>query len=310
MVRNKSLQISSLAVLLILASCSTAYFGVTTTATEGNTKHSKVKRLDWSGQQLKALPTGFTKYHDLQWLNLSNNPDLNLEQVFSQLSRLPKLEVVKLDSNRITELPKSINRVKNLKHLSLVSNPNLDLVSLVENLQHSNTLTSLNLSQNDIEELPKSLGKLTSLTNLKLSGNTIHSAENFVVLGEMPNLTMLWLDGNNIKILPATIGQLKVVKLYMDNNDISQLPTEITDCSKLCVMHLGNNKFETLPLEVIDMPMLYFLSLNRNRISAIPTAFEGSDYTLSAIILDDNRLSEEQIELAKKYFSGFFLLSL
>lgn len=313
LILNKLAAISSIIVLILFDSCSTTYFNTMTRYADADhkkTRAAKVTRLNLSRQHLIELPSDLSNYSNLRYINLSNNPDLILDKTFQVLSNFSKLEVVKMDSNRIDKIPGNIALLKNLSHLSLANNPALNLDHLVESLQYSSNLKALNLANNNIQNLPGSFGKLISLTNLRLSNNAINSSSNFVLLGKMKNLSILWLDANKIIELPSTISHLKVKELYLDNNFICQLPEEIAACSELCVMYLGNNKFKELPEEIMNIPKLYFISLNKNEISFIADNFGNSDFALSALILDDNKLSIEQINLAKKYFSGFFLLSM
>ncbi len=310
---NRTHILSTFIALVFFLSCSPAYFDQVSkydVLTSNKIRYSKVRRLDMSKQQLKELPSDLKKFENLRSVNLSNNPDLNFENAIQTLRELKKLEVVILDSNRIEKIPENIGSIKLLTHLSLVNNPKLDLSQLSEILQESTRLKSLNLSNNNIQKLPESFSELSTITNLRLTNNGINSVDDFIVLGKMESLDLLWLDENNIEELPISIGQLKVREIYLDNNAISYLPQEILGCSNLCVMHLGNNKFTKLPKVIIEMPKLYFVSLNKNEISLIPTVFEKSKYHLSALVLDDNELSEDQIKMAKKYFSSFFLLSL
>ncbi len=310
---NKLIIIASIVALLLLESCSPTYFNTKIRYAYVDSKkisNAKVTRLDMSGQHLAELPSDLSNYSNLRYIDLSNNPDLDLDKTFHLLSMFSKLEVVILDSNGLDKIPGTISLLKNLSHLSLANNPTLNLDLLVESLQYSINLNALNLSNNDIQKLPGSFSKLISITNLRLSNNAIRSSGDFIHLGEMKNLSILWLDANGITALPSSISHLNVKELYLDNNFISQLPEEIAACSELCVMYLGNNKFKELPEEVMNIPKLYFISLNKNDISFIADEFGNSDFALSALILDDNKLPAEQIKRAKKYFSGFFLLSI
>ena len=96
------------------------------------------------------------------------------------------------------------------------------------------------MPKNNIHNLPKSFSSLRSLSNLRLSDNAINSENDFIVLGEMNNLSLLWLDANKITQLPPGIAHLKVKELYLDNNFINHLPEEIEECSELRVLYLGS----------------------------------------------------------------------
>jgi len=118
------------------------------------------------------------------------------------------------------------------------------------------------------------------------------------------------LDNNEITFLPPEVASLnQVVELYLDGNKLTQLPEEIKQCEKLCILYLGNNQFKEIPEQIIGIKMLYMLVLYNNEITAIPEKFNNSEIPLAVLVLDKNKLSEEEIKKSINYFKGFFLFS-
>nr|XP_047144215.1 leucine-rich repeat serine/threonine-protein kinase 2 isoform X2 [Hydra vulgaris] len=141
-----------------------------------------------SCNQIKNIPTGVLSYLEaVEILNLSLN---NLQEVPSELFRLPKLYSLNLSSNQLRHLPDvkewspfltTLFLTKNLletfplhveelklKHLFLSNNR---LKCFPESICNLICLETLDISQNvDINTLPQSIGNLSKLTQLDLIG--------------------------------------------------------------------------------------------------------------------------------------------
>lgn len=299
-------------ILLMLgfASCRPVYFSETVKYISDEQNHAKVVRLDLSHQNLKSLPDDFEQYENLKFLNLSNNPDLQLDNIGNQLVNLKKLKVLQLDSNNLLELPKWVGQLKSIKNISLVYNPQLNYSKSLNNLNTLKGLKKLNLSYNNLLELPESITGLTQLKNLRLSHNKINDSNSFKRLARLENLKFLWLDNNLIVTLDPEIGALsQVSELYLDNNQLGFLPKEIASCKKLHILYLGNNRFKELPDEILSMN-IYMLAIYGNEISTIPVTYQKMRTPMKIILLDNNRLDIEQQKIAKKSFIGFFVMSI
>ena len=297
-------------VALCLVSCHPIYFGETVTYSANQTNYNKIYRLDLSHQNLRELPTDIGKFTNLTFINLSNNPSLDLEEAFKALARLTELTVLILDSNELHILPQNIGQLTSIKHISLVYNPAIKLEDTFNQLQTLPNFTTLNLSHNNLNEIPENIKTNLHLSNLRLSYNSINTSTSISRLATVKKLKYLWLDHNDIEKLPAEIGELtQMSELYLGNNAISELPNEIEKCNNLCVLYLGDNQFKSLPEQIIDMRILYMLVIYGNKISEISEDFQKLKSPLAILVLDKNKLSSEQIKIAKKYFTGFFLLS-
>ena len=295
---------------LLLVSCNTSYYAKNVKYNKEFNRPEKVIRLNLSHHQLKELPEDILEYKNLKSINLSRNPEFNLDSTFKVLAQLPQLEVLILDSNKIESLPKSIQKLKSLKHISLVNNPSIHLNDVIDQLKYLPLLTTLNLSNNNLKEVPNNIHECLTLQNLRLSNNNVNTPISFSRLAKVDQLKFLWLDHNNISELPKTINELnQVSELYLGNNQIKELPQEITECKNLCILYLGDNQFKTFPEQVLKMKTIYMLVIYGNEISTIPDACKEINNHLSILVLDNNRLDEKQIKIAKEYFTGFFLLS-
>jgi len=292
----------------LLSSCSTytTFYGETvkTTAIDTHTR-----RLDVSYQNRADLPLAYEQLHELRMLNLSGNVDLDISQILASIPFPEKLEVLLLDSLNLRELPLELKRYSNLKQLSLGYNPLLNIEKTITHLEGI-SLDFLNLKGNKIRYLPQNITNLKTLKDLNLSHNHIQDEMSYHYLGKLPKLYSLWLDHNELKVLPKTIGKVSQIRyFYIDHNQLTSLPKEISEMEKVWVIHAGHNLFNELPEQLIGIPELFLTHMNNNNISLIPRKYSEEEYSMMALILDHNPLSEEERLWAKKTFKKFFLLS-
>ncbi|MBW1298387.1 leucine-rich repeat domain-containing protein [Aquimarina litoralis] len=268
-----------------------------------------IHRLDLRNQNLTELPKTIDQIKDLRMIDLSSNPQLDLELALEKLSIHNSLEVLILDSLDIKTIPKSIKKFSNLKQISLVHNPNLRLDQVISQLSEL-PIEFLNLKDNQLTKLPENITSLKHLKDLNLSYNSITDSNTYIFLGRLPKLYSLWIDHNELKTIPKTIGKLAQIRfLYLDHNSLRELPDELIDMKKLWVVHVGYNKFTELPSVFARMKVLLMVHINNNDITEIPKIYETEKYALAGLLLDNNPLSNKEIERAKRIFKGFFLLS-
>lgn len=90
-------------------------------------------------------------------------------------------------------------------------------------------------------------------------------------IGCLRNLTLLYLDSNNLKELPVEIGSLaKLERLTLSNNNLSSLPQEIGGLQSLQSLHLANNTLVELPAPLCQLTNLTFLDATDNHICTVP----------------------------------------
>ncbi|MFY0672300.1 MAG: hypothetical protein JXQ87_02785 [Bacteroidia bacterium] len=103
------------------------------------TAFPNLEQLDLSGNNLRTLSENISRLKNLKVLNVSENPRLNLSQLFYVLAECPKLEKLNISNNNIEELPTELCYLDNLKKLVLDQNPvnpftNRNMMNLPENL--------------------------------------------------------------------------------------------------------------------------------------------------------------------------------
>ncbi|XP_071439702.1 leucine-rich repeat-containing protein 9-like [Hetaerina americana] len=184
----------------------------------------RVKTWTLQEKQKKDIKAEKHKCILLEELSLSNNMLQSIDETFSMLKHLIKLDLSNNYINSVSSLSKTL--LPSLKILHLDSNG-------------VNNLTTLSL-----DNIPK-------LNTLFLQNNDLHSIQG---INAAHYLTHLILDGNKIKeIAPCDVNKLlKIKELYLENNKISDL-SFLKNLTKLRKLFLGLNKIhETEQLKFIS----------------------------------------------------------
>ena len=148
-------------------------------------------------------------------------------------------------------------------------------------------------SHNHFTSLPPEIGQLTNLTELFLHHNQLDMIP--TRLCTLSNLKLLWLNNNKISSIPYEIVQLKsLARLHLDNNLISIFPDHLCQLTSLEILYLNNNKIQTISSKISDMQNLVRLYLQRNQIVEIPEELGlllQNSIKLKLLRLDNNRIS-------------------
>ncbi|XP_051237390.1 leucine-rich repeat-containing protein 10 [Dicentrarchus labrax] len=107
-------------------------------------------------------------------------------------------------------------------------------------------------------------------------------------LKEMPLDRTLDLSTRQLRRLPVTACVFdELVKLYLSDNNLSSLPTELQGLKKLQLLALDFNCFEELPAAVCRLPQLSILYLGNNRLYRLPREL-GELKELNTLWLETN----------------------
>jgi|GEM_PF-2697008 len=124
-------------------------------------------------------------------------------------------------------------------------------------------------------------------------------------IGNLTNLTSLYLDSNQIKELPKEIGNLtNLTSLDLGNNQIKELPKEIGNLTNLTSLDLYKNQIKELPKEIGNLTNLTELYLTSNQIKELPKEI-GNLTNLTSLYLWDNQISSSEKEKIKKLLPNF-----
>ena len=117
-------------------------------------------------------------------------------------------------------------------------------------------------------EIPSQIGQLVNMTDLYLGGNnlTVIPAE----IGNLVNLQSLYLYDNQFTSIPSEISNLTNLRtLDISYNQLTgEIPSEIGNLTNLISLDLGSNQLTgEIPLELGNLDNLYYLNLSDNQLS-------------------------------------------
>nr|MDZ8282883.1 COR domain-containing protein [Nostoc sp. ChiSLP01] len=112
-------------------------------------------------------------------------------------------------------------------------------------------------------------------------------------------VTELDLSDNQLSSVPREIGQLtKLQMLNLCNNQLSSLPPEIALLSNLTQLNLGDNLLKVLPTEITELSNLTNLSIWRNQLKVLPTEITCLS-KLTQLYVGGNQLKVLPVEITE-----------
>ena len=112
----------------------------------------------------------------------------------------------------------------------------------------------------------------------EMSGNsqgvndTIYELPNNI--GQLEDLTSLYLNWNRISILPSGFSNLSNLRnLYINNNILTSIGDSVGNLSNLYILDLGYNNLSEIPESICELNDLNYLWLFNNQIDSLPQCF-------------------------------------
>ncbi|KIJ18515.1 hypothetical protein PAXINDRAFT_70600 [Paxillus involutus ATCC 200175] len=175
-----------------------------------------LRELRLSSMAMKKVPQSVRQSASLHRLDLSCNRIVDLDD--AGLDRIPELNSLRLQNNRMEQLPWYFPRLRMLKYLNISNNKFTHVPSVICEMT---ALLDLDISFNMITELPDELGRLTALDNLVFVGNQVSRLpEQF---SQLSSLRMLDCRRNNISDLSIAHTLPRIGKLRADHNPVHAL---------------------------------------------------------------------------------------
>lgn len=114
-------------------------------------------------ERLKTVPMEvFTKFPNLQWLDLSKNRLTELPPELGQLKQLKKLI---LNKNRLEAIPPEIGQLHDLRELIISQN---ELETLPEEISNLQKLRYIDMWSNNVTHLPRAMNDMMALEEIDL----------------------------------------------------------------------------------------------------------------------------------------------
>ncbi len=215
------------------------------------------------GHKIKAISSRINEFRQLEWLEVSENPLIELPEEIGELDNLRMLKAsdtasIDIDSLTFKGLPRRPKAYLDNRGIKKIPDA-------IGNLQE---LLSLFLGNNRLTTLPDALGQLKNLESLDLAMNQIRALPDSI--GGLENLKYLNLSFNELHYLPPSIGRLQnLQRLRLDGMHFFELPESIGELENLNMLELCNAKVDSFPASMKNLNSLEYLFLNNSEVSAI-----------------------------------------
>jgi Leucine-rich repeat (LRR) protein len=92
-------------------------------------------------------------------------------------------------------------------------------------------------------------------------------------LRQNTHLTVLNVSENSLPLLPESFGIVfsNLKELHLNNNNLSHLPSSLSEMKHLQVLNLSHNRFQEFPSVLQLVSSLEELSLYKNKLTTLPT---------------------------------------
>ena len=114
----------------------------------------------------------------------------------------------------------------------------------------------------------------TQLTHLRLEVSGFEE----VPVYNVPSLTNYYVQGDEVRTVPAAISSMNLTLLDLSGSAIEKLPPEIGDMRLLSFLDLGGTNIRTLPKEMVNLTTLSLLNLHGSNIKRIPIVLMRAFY--------------------------------
>lgn len=247
---------------------------------------NNTKSIAFDAYPKSQLNDDITKLKNLEEFSCTKCKELNLDVLFDQLAKLPKLkkvdltgggykqisnnikqltalEELKLKDNDFAALPDSIIRLQKLRVLNLEHTPYLYDEKVYDKLAKMN-VEELNFAASGLFEISQSIGNVKSLKKLDFSVNDIKTFPvSFTQLKGLQSLNLgknLNLDLNAITLALATNNTMQ--ELVLSECNITALPLDLGKLTNLKKLDVKGNRLTSLPITFSNMVNLEHLDLS------------------------------------------------
>ena len=237
---------------------------------------TNLKSLTLGNNQIGAVPATIKNLSALRYITLTENQLTALPEEIGDLSNLVQLYVGK--NTGLTKLPESTPKLEKLYEINLTGCSAIDLEDAFNKLDSLPKLQKVWLgNMGKPVVLPDNVGNLDQVKALFLDKNTFEAAElpkMMDKLAKMEVLRTLSITDCKITNLSANIFKLKNLEyLYAYRNEMKTLPATIGQVSKLKYLSVSSNKeFTTLPATIGGLRNLETLDVSYTNIAAVPPA--------------------------------------
>jgi adenylate cyclase len=267
---------------------------------------TSLQELRLSNMSIKKVPQSVQNFTTLMGLDVSSNRIGDINDI--ALYRLPDIQELRVQNNRMEKLPWYFPRLHMLRLLNISNNK---FQEVPEEVCKMSGLEELDISFNMISQLPEDLQSLQRLKILIIVGNRVARIpdsfwrlsnlavfdcrrNNITELGAvslLPNLEELLVGHNYVQALDVSSGPL-LKRIDISHNDITQISLAPGPVGRIPValtyLNVSNAKLSSLDdLALGQLTTLEELILDRNKFRAIPDSL-GELNLLQSFSCSDN----------------------
>ncbi len=244
-----------------------------------------LETLDMHNNLLREVPIGLRRLQKLHSLNLSGNKlgehalgiicqigdsltELRMSEnelsgrLSDHIQDLPRLQVLDLHGNKISELPEGFRNLIHLRVLNLAQNK---ISSIQSQLLASLALSELIVSGNLLSGVlfpPQTPSITKSLKRLDVSYNALEAIATTDIA--LPSIQSVNLSGNRFKSLPDISSWTELLTFAVAENLVSEIPPGLVMLRKLRTIDLSNNNISKLDDGIAYMEDLTTINLAGN----------------------------------------------
>ncbi|MFM2482065.1 leucine-rich repeat domain-containing protein [Celerinatantimonas sp. YJH-8] len=157
----------------------------------------------------------------------------------------------------------------------------------------------LDLRGYGLTTLPDEALLLKNIKQLILSDNKLDSEQVALIAKAFPNLEKLELDNNQISELPSEIKQLvHLTVLNISANQLTTLSPDIGKLTQLTGLDMSGNQFTQLPPEIGRLTKLTRLDMDHNQLTQLPPEI-GQLTKLTKLDMSGNQLTQLPPEIGQ-----------
>ena len=257
----------------------------------------RLKVLDLNGNKINELPEGLAGMTALEFINLHNNPYIDLDNAAKVLSKLANLKKVKISGCKLIDLGEQLAKLNQIEALDLSHN---SIESLPTNMETMLKLKVIDLAKNNklnTKQLFSSLSRIPKLEEVDLSDCNL--SELGAEVGTMLQLKKLVLTNNPIKKVHSEVGNLTLLEeLYLgagllqkEVTPLTELPSSLGNCKNLRKLDLRMCQLTALPSALSQLENLNYIDLSWNKLIAFPNIFRTMP-SLNYLDLSYNKINE------------------
>jgi leucine-rich repeat protein SHOC2 len=211
---------------------------------------------------MHTFPVKMKNWNKIQTLVVDRR---DTDTILSEMWTLTKMRRLSLRYSKVSFIPSEISHLTNLTSINVNSNQITHVSNQITKLFQ---LQSLNLSDNQITEFLDDISSFLHLTMLWLNRNKMSKCPSLFPR----NLVILDLSWNAITSLPSTVifSLTRLEGLFLSNNQITEIPTEIGLLTALHSLYLDNNKLSFVPSELMGLSKLNVLIVTFNKLTCVP----------------------------------------